>query len=224
MKGLKFLFNSWRSMSFFFWFAAVFSLAFAVLPFFFHEAHGGEDYLFPKIFIFFPSFMMAEIGLICGCRDIAANKLVRSFPIAKELYTKSVPLYVLLLTLGISAIVMAAYFIFLGIIGAEECHFADTLLISALFIAPMLITSAFFASVPGGGLLCVYAAALPIVLIATVGDDTVMRDGFGYSFPAAALISAALIAAGAALMFLIVRRRFRTSNFRSAPVMNYDTM
>lgn len=223
MKGLKFLFDSWKKMPFFFWFGIVFSLAFAVLPFVFHNDTSAEEYMFPKMFIFFPAFFMTEMGLICGCRDIAANKLVRSFPIAKELYTKSVPALVLILTLGVSAVTVTAYFIFLGIIGADASQFADTLIIGAFIIAPELITSVLFSHIPGGGLFCVYAAAVPIVLIATIGGDTIMRKGFGVPVLSAAVIFAAVVAVSAVLMFVIAKWRYQKSNVKINTVINYDT-
>ncbi len=180
--------------------------------------------MFPKMFIFFPTFFMTEMGLICGCRDIAANKLVRSFPIAKELYTKSVPIFIMLVTLGFSAVTVTAYFIFLGIIGADASQFADTLLIGTFIIAPELIVSILFSNIPAGGVACVYVAAPPVVLISTIGGDTVMRTGFGVPLPAAVLISAAAVAASAVLMFIIARRRYLKSNVKiNNIIMNYET-
>ncbi len=211
-------------MPVFFWIGIVFSLVFAVLPFFFNEEFSTEDYMFPKMFIFFPSFFMTEIGLICGCRDIAANKLVRSFPIARELYTKSVPIYITLLTLGVSAISVTAYFIFLGIIGAEAAQFADTLIIGAIFIASELIASGFFAYIPGGGVIGVYVVALPLVLISTIGGNTLMRKGFGVPISTAAVIFTAAVTVSIVLMFIIARWRYQKSNIKiNNMIMNYET-
>lgn len=224
MKGLKFLFDSWRKMTFFFWFGIIASLASAVLPFLMHEYLFAEDYLFPKIFIFFPAVFMTEIGLICGCRDIVANKLVRSFPIAKELYARSVPIFVMILMLGVSAIAVAAYFIFLGIIGAEAAQFADTLIIGAVIIAPQFIAWSFAANIPGGGMFCFYVTALPIVLISIIGGDTIMRGGFGVSVQTAAVIFAISIAVSAAMMFIIANWWYKKSNIKiNYLVMNCET-
>ncbi len=224
MKGLRFLFDSWKKMPFLFWFSITVSLASAVMPFIFRNEPSAEEYMFPKMFIFFPTFFMTEMGLICGCRDIAANKLVRSFPIAKELYTKSVPIFIMLVTLGFSAVTVTAYFIFLGIIGADASQFADTLLIGTFIIAPELIVSILFSNIPAGGVACVYVAAPPVVLISTIGGDTVMRTGFGVPLPAAVLISAAAVAASAVLMFIIARRRYLKSNVKiNNIIMNYET-
>ena len=224
MKGLKFLFQSWRKMTAFFWIGIALSLVFAVLPFIFNEEFSTEDYLFSKMFVFFPSFFMTELGLICGCRDIAANKLVRSFPIAKDLYTRSVPEFVMILTLGVSAVTVTAYFIFLGIIGADAAQFADTLIIGAMVIAPELIMSGFFANIPGGGVLGVYVVALPFVLISTIGGNTVMRTGFGVSVLTAVLIFAVSVAVSTAVMFVAANWRYRKSNVKIYnAAMNYET-
>ena len=211
-------------MTFFFWFGIVFSLGAAVLPFIFHNAPNAEEYMFPKIFIYFPSLFLTEIGLICGCRDIAANKLVRSFPIAKELYTKSVPLFSAILTVGVSVVCVGAYFIFLGITGAEAEQFADTLIIGAVILAPQLIMSSFLAIIPGGGALGVYVAFLPVILISVIGENTVMRRGFGVSVPAAALIFAVSVAVSAAVMFFLAGWNYRRSNVRiNNALMNCET-
>ncbi len=224
MKGLRFLFDSWKKMPFLFWFSITVSLASAVMPFIFRNEPSAEEYMFPKMFIFFPAFFMTEMGLICGCRDIAANKLVRSFPIAKELYTKSVPTFIMILTIGVSAVTVTAYFIFLGIIGADASQFADTLLIGTFIIAPELIVSILFSNIPAGGVACVYVAALPIVLISTIGGDTVMRMGFGVSLPIAAVIFAAAVIVSAALMFVIAKWRYIRSNVKiNNAVINYET-
>lgn len=224
MKGLKFLFASWKKMPVFFWLGLGMSAVFAVLPFVMHETLGSEDYLYPKIFLFFPSFFMAEIGLICGCRDIAANKLVRSFPIAKELYTKAVPTFILILTLGLSIVVMLAYFVFLGIIGAEECQFADTLIIAALIIVPELVFSPFFTLIPGGGAIMIYFVMAPTVVMSFVGTHTLMFKGFGLPLWAAALIFTAATAVSVVLLYRIAAWRYIKSNIKiNNPIINYET-
>lgn len=224
MKGLKFLFASWKKMPVFFWLGLGMSAVFLVLPFVMHETLGSEDYLYPKIFLFFPSFFMAEIGLICGCRDIAANKLVRSFPIARELYTKAVPTFILILTLGISIVVMLAYFVFLGIIGAEERQFADTLIIATLIIVPELIAPPFFTTTPGGGAIMIYFVMAPIVVVSMIGAHTTMHMGFDLPLWAAALIFTVSAAVSVMLLYRIAAWRYIKSNIKiNNPIINYET-
>jgi len=223
MKGLKFLFKSWTKMPLFFWFSIIFSAVFLVLPFVLHEDPGSEDYLYPKMFLFFPSLFLVELGLICGCRDVNANKLVRSFPIAKELYTRSIPAFITLLTLGVSAVSVGAYFVFLGIIGAEAFQFADVLIVGAIVCFMLLLASAFLTTMLGGGVLAVYFAAAPMVAV-TIVNGGLIPNGFGVPLWAAALIFAASAAAGTVLLFAISARRYKTLNVKiNNTAMNYET-
>ncbi|MDE7231079.1 MAG: hypothetical protein K2N56_11420 [Oscillospiraceae bacterium] len=214
MRSLKLLFKSWYNMKAFFWIAIVLSLAGGSLPFIMHEAFGSEDYMMPKMFIFFPMIMFTELGLICGCRDICANRLMRSMPIAKELYTKAVPTFIIILTVGASAVFMTAYFIFLGVIGAEVQHFSDTLVCGVIFFLPVLVLSPLAARVPGGGLMAVYAMFLPAIVVILIGGDKVKHTGFGLPLWASAAMLAGTLAVGIAAAFWISAVRYKKSNVK----------
>lgn len=216
MRGLKLLFKSWYNMRAFFWIAIVLSLAGGSLPFFMHEALGSEDYIMPKMFIFFPMIMFTELGLICGCQNICANRLMRSVPIAKELYTRAVPTFIIILTVGVSAVFVIAYFIFLGVIGAEEQHFSDTLVCGVIFFLPMLVLSPLAARVPGGGLMAIYAVFLPVFIVIFIGGDKLKETGFGLPLWAAAAIFAAVLAVGIVFAFWISAVRYKKSNIKIA--------
>lgn len=213
-RGLKILFKSWLGMRFFFWFSIVLTAGSMVLVFFFNEAPGAEDYLFQKLFVGFPPLLCTELGLICGCRNLPANKLVRSMPIAKELYSISVPTFIVILTLGVSAVMITPYFIFLGIIGAEESQFADTLICMLFFVIPMLIVSPFVARIAGGGMLVVYAAIIPIVALVLIGGDQVQQNGFGLPIGSAAAILIGTVAVGTAFAYWISLVLFKKSNVK----------
>lgn len=214
MRGLKILFKSWMGMRFFFWFSIVLTVGSMMFVFFFNEAPGADDYLFQKLFTGIPPLLCTELGLICGCRNLPANKLLRSMPIAKELFSRSVPTYIVILTLGVSAVMVMPYFIFLGIIGAEENQFSDTLICMLFFVIPMLIVSPFVARVPGGGMLVVYAAIIPIVAVALIGGDRVQQNGFGLPVGTAAAILAGFVAVGTAFVYWISGVLYRKSNVR----------
>lgn len=214
MRGLKLLFKSWYNLKAFFWIAIVLSLAGGSLPFFMHEAFGTEDYIMPKMFIYFPMIMFTELGLICGCQSICANRLMRSVPIAKELYTRAVPTFIVILTVGVSAVFLIAYFIFLGAIGAEEQHFSDTLVCGVIFFLPMLIISPLAAKVPGGGLMSVYVMVLPAIIVILIGGDKVKETGFGLPLWASAAMFAGTLAVGIAAAYWISAVRYKKSNVK----------
>lgn len=215
-------------MPVFYWGGIVVSIGFALVSFLGSANFDDDEYMFSNIFIYMPSFFLIEIGLICGTRDIAANKLVRSFPIAEELYSRSVPIFIIILTLGVSAVAVAAYFIFLGIIGAEPAQFADTLVIGAVICAAELIISPFFAMYTAGGILVMYCVLILvwafIFILEKLCGIAVMQNGFGIPLWAAALIFAAAAAAGSALTFVIAKRRFKKSNIKINGMMTYNEL
>lgn len=214
IRGLKFLFKSWMGMRFFFWFSIVLTVGSMMFVFIFNEAPGADDYLFQKLFTGFPPLLCTELGLICGCRDLPANKLVRSMPIAQELYTRSVPAFIVILTLGVSAVMITPYFIFLGIIGAEESQFADTLICMMFFVLPMLIVSPFMARIAGGGVLVVYAVMIPIVALVLIGGDRVQENGFGLPLGTAAAMLIGSAVLGTAFAYWISGVLFKKSNVK----------
>lgn len=214
MRGLKILFKSWLGMRFFFWFSIALTAGSMVLVFFFNEAPGADDYLFQKLFVGFPPLLCTELGIICGCRNLPANKLVRSMPIAKELFSKAVPTFIAILTLGISTVIVIPYFIFLGIIGAEESQFADTLICLLFFVIPMLIISPFVSRIAGGGVLVVYAVIIPIVALVLIGGDPVQENGFGIPVGAAAAMLIGSAAVGTAFAYWISWLLFKKSNVK----------
>lgn len=214
IRGLKILFKSWLGMRFFFWFSIALTAGSMVPVFFFNEAPGADDYLFQKLFVGFPPLFCTELGLICGCRNLPANKLVRSMPIAKELFLKAVPTFVVILTLGISAVMITPYFIFLGIIGSEESQFADTLICLMFFVIPMLMVSPFMARIAGGGVLVVYTVMIPIVALVLIGGDQVQQNGFGLPVGAAAAMLIGSAALGTAFAYWISWLLFKKSNVK----------
>lgn len=214
MRGLKFLFKDLAAMRVFFWLTIVITAGSMVLMFFFNTEVGSEDYLFQKMFVSFPAMFTTELGLICGCRNLPGNKLVRSFPIARSLYTRVVPTYVVILSLGVTAFVMTVDFIYLGIIGAEECQFADTLICAAVVLPPMIMVSAPAARVPAGGLLDVYVVMIPVLAVVWIGGKNLTENGFGLPLSAAAAIFAGAILIAVAFAFWISAVLYKKSNVK----------
>lgn len=162
-------------------FVLLFSLVSAVLPFVAHEHIGSEDYLFPKIFVFFPSVFLTEMTIIFLIRDFAGNKFVRSMPIAKQVYTRSLPSLIVILTLGLSTVLMGCYFVFLKCIGAEIGQFSDTLLLGAVVCGSLLFFAPVFTQSPAGGVIMIYLASLPIVAAIFLMDG--LQKSFGFGVP-----------------------------------------
>lgn len=216
MRGLKLLFKEWISSPSAFWLGIVFGVAGGLLPFLMHEEYGNEDYLMPKLFIMMPILMVTEVGLITGCRSLVSNRLMRSAPIAKELYTRSMPLFASILCVGTLIIVLIAYFIFLGVKGAESCHYSDTLICAAVICLPVLMSSPLAELIPIGGLYVVYFGFPFWTLVVVIGGDKLHSTGFGAPLWLAALIFAASLIMGIGFMSWLCNNRFRKSNVKIA--------
>lgn len=162
-------------------FVLLFSLVSAVLPYAAHEHIGSEDYLFPKIFVFFPSMFLTEMTIIFLIRDFAGNKFVRSMPIAKQVYTRSLPSLIVVLTLGLSTVLMGCYFVFLKCIGAEVGQFSDTLLLGTVVCGSLLFFAPVFTQSPAGGVIMIYLASLPLVAAIFLMDG--LQKSFGFGVP-----------------------------------------
>lgn len=215
MRGLKYIFNSWKRMSVFLTvFTAVLGAAFAVLPFVMHQPPGDEDYIFPKTFMFFASVFMTTMGMICGCRDLAMNKLVRSLPIAKELYTRAVPTFIVILSAGLTVVLTGAYFVFLSIIGAEAGQFSDTLIIGAVLCGSVLIFMPLFVHFAGGGLLGIYPPIMAVTGVMLFCGKEVQQNGFGIPLPVSAAVFAAVMILGSEWAFWISAVKFRRTDVK----------
>lgn len=222
MRGLKLLFKEWVSMPASFWMAFVLGVGSGLLPFLMHEEYGSEDYLMPKLFIMVPLLMITEVGLISGCRSLVSNRLMRSAPIAKELYTRSMPLFATILTLGTLIIVLIAYFIFLGVKGVEICHYSDTLICAAVICLPVLMSSPLAAMIPIGGLYVMYFGFPFWFLMVVIGGDKLQSTGFGAPLWLAAVILAASLIIGIGFMFWLCNDRFKKSNVKIAQTQFVD--
>ena len=147
------------------------------------------------------------ITIAFGFRDLSA-KLVRSFPFAKQLYTKSVPLFTIILTLGTVLPIVTAYFIFLKTIGAETVQFSDTLIIGAVICFLLLLTTPIFATAKAGVIFSYCSVFIPIVILVEL-FGTKFKNGFGVPLTTAVLIFAATIVFGIGWAFIISSVKYK---------------
>lgn len=214
MRGLKFMMNSWRRVpKFLLVITVLLTLASIILPFVFHERLGENDYMFPKVCIFFGSVIFMCLFSIVTSGDLTMNKLVRSMPIAKEMYTRSVPLFIVI-CMGAQVVIMLAYFLFLGIIGAEPTQYSDTLILGAIVCGSAFVFMPLAFSVHLGGLYAMYAEFAPIAITLFMLKKEVKLYGFNAPLPLAIGIFAAALILGAIWAFWISKVRFKRSKVR----------
>lgn len=209
MRGLRFMLNSWKRMpKGLTIFVGVLTLAAEVLPFVFHEPLGEEDYMFPKIFLFFGMVIFVCMFAIASGGEMSMNKFVRSMPMAKELYTRSAPMFIVM-SVGVQTVIMGAYFVFLGIKGAEATQFSDTLILGAVVCGSMMLFMPVIFPVPMGGLIGLYATLVPIIMLALFADKSVKLNGFGAPLPLAVGIFVGVLILGTVWAFKISEAGFR---------------
>lgn len=214
MRGLKFMLNSLKRLpKVLVAIIILLTLASAVLPFVLHEPLGEEDYMFPKVFIFFGGVMVVCLFSVATSSEFTMNKLVRSMPIAKEMYTRSVPLFILM-CMGAQTVIMLAYFLYLGIIGAEATQYSDTLILGSIVCGSVLAFMPFAFTVPMGGLLGLYATFIPIVVTLFMLKKEVKLYGFNAPLSIAIGIFAATLILGAVWTFWISGVRFKRSKIK----------
>lgn len=214
MRGLKFMMNSWRRVpKFLFVITILLTLGSIILPFVFHEPLGDNDYMFPKVFIFLGVVIFICLFSIATSGDFTMNKFVRSMPIAKEMYTRSVPMFILI-CMGAQIVIMLAYFVFLGIIGAEMTQFSDTLILGAIVCGSALVFMPLAFSVQLGGLLAMYAEFAPIVITLFMLKKDIKLYGFNAPLPLAIGIFAAALILGTVWAFWISKVSFMHSRVK----------
>lgn len=216
MRGLKLLFREWRSFPIALHiFCGLCVVGLTLIPFFMHEPLGSEDYIICKMFLFGMPFFMATLGSICtSFRLLCGNKLIRSVPISKQLYTRSVPAFILILTVGLSCVMLAAYFIFLKSIGAETTQYADALICGAIINLPPLIIMPLVADVPNGGAMLIWLCYLPIVGILKFFGQKISENGFGLSLPVSIAVFLVTAIFGAVWGFGISDVKFKNANVK----------
>ncbi len=196
-------------------------LIFGILPFICHVEIGDEEYLLPKAFIFFPSALFIEFCAIFTSRDIGGNKLIRSSPIAKRLYTRSLPAAISIFTVGFSTLMIGIYFVFLAAIGAEISQFSDTLIIGAIVVGSLLFFAPTLMETPAGGVFMVYVATLPLVAVILLVGKERKLNGFGVPLYLSALLYLFAAVLGTVWGFYICKRNFRKNDVKiAAQVVN----
>lgn len=214
MRGLKFLFTRWASYK---WSIALTAVLFAgvvIISCCAGEKLGSEDYLMSAAFLPVAYCTVPMMGTIICFANITGNKLMLSSPIARELYTVSVPLFIIVLTLGSMIVANGAYFIVLTSQGAAAEYYSDAFVFTAIGGGLDILTFSLFSRVMLGGMATLYVNMLPYIGFILVLSEDTKRRGFGLSLPASILIFFGVIAVVSAASFAINWAYFKRLNFK----------
>lgn len=193
----------------------VFEIVLTAISFIFNEPLGSEDYLMPKLFLLYPGLFMSIIIIVLMYGELGANKLIRSMPIAKRLFTRALPLLISAMIIGLQAAVIIAYMIFLAVTGQGVSHFSDTLVVGSVYCFGAAVFAPFTVgnSLSGGGkvmgALLIYIF-MPFLMIITLGDEVLSTGGFGVALPVAAVMFIGVAALGTYWIFYICSKNYRS--------------
>lgn len=215
MREMKFLINTLkRTPKLLLAFVIMFTVALAAAPFIFNSEIGSEDYLMAKLFIFFPPVLLTVVSTVIMSGVLNGNKLVPSMSNAKRLYTRAVPLMLIILGVGLSCVMILLYFVFLAVIGADSRQFADTLICGTVVCGCIMLYTPVAARNPSlaiGSYLTLAPTALLVFLIGDAGQ----KNGFELPLPAAAAMFVGVMAVCAVWCFRISSVLFRRINVKT---------
>lgn len=213
MRGLHYIFNSLKRKRIIMLIGSTFGIAVSVFSFVFHEKLGSEDYIYPKAFLVFMVVFLAILTVINGCCDLSQNKLAPSFPIARELYTKSMPAFISAAVIVFMAVFIGAYFLFLGSIGAESVQFADTLIIAGIVCGTFLLGSPIVMRSPVNGVALLYISMIPVAAAIILAGAK--SNGFGLPIWIGAAILLGAVIAGTVWTFIFSKILYRRRSIKA---------
>lgn len=217
MTGLKYLLNSLK-MQKLAWISAAAFAAFSALPYVLSEPFGSDEYLYPKMALFFVPASLECIVMVLLSLELNGNKAVRALPISRELFTRSLPILQIIMCYGLPLVLMGGYMLFLGAHGCGVREFSDTLIIGAVICFLTLLVSTLFENVQLGGLSVVYLVVLPVIGASELLPQKLKSEGF--NIPLGAAISAFALSAvlSSAFCFWQSKVKFTKSNVRILPM------
>lgn len=190
-------------------------VAMIVLLMFLNEPCGSEDYLMCKMVLCIGVDILPMVIAIFLCSDITGNRLLRSSPIAKTLFTGAVPIFFTLLIGVMMVVANLSLNIAWKVLGTlTPGQTADTLIITGAFAAFYIICLSLFSVLRYGMVLCTYSLIIPSFSGMIFATNDALAFGFGLTVPAAAAIFCGAILLAMAVSMLICNLAYRKFNFK----------
>ncbi len=213
MTGLKFLFRrscSWGRLGI----PALIGVAMLVLAMVFHEPVMAEDYLLCKLIAHLGSvFVVMFVGIFLSA-EISGTRMIRSSPISKELRTFAIPMYNIIMGVGITALINIIYAGFILVTGQDIAHISDMLIISAPMCAIYTLLGTVSLHVTWGMLFMIYGY-IPAALMLGFVPHTAWENGFGMKLWVSLLIYIGTAVVTSVLAFVISRICYKKYDFHA---------
>ncbi len=215
MRGLEYLFKSWLRCKWCVFITVVLFVGLLVVCCVGREELGSEDYLMSMAFLPIVPYCVLVMATTVGFVSINGCRLIRSSPIAKELYTRSVPMFIIGLTLGSLVIAVGVFFVVVMAHGGSAAYLSDALIFMAIGSGMNIIGYSLLSRMMFGGIIGVYVTMFPYVgIILMLGED-IKHNGFGLPVWVSALIFAGAVIVSSAISFIVCGIYFRKLNFKT---------
>lgn len=214
MKGLEYLFKSWFRWKWCVIITAALFVGLLVTCCVGANELGSEDYLMSMAFLPLVPFCVLVMATTVAFVSINGCRLIRSSPIAKELYTRSVPMFIVGLTLGSMAVAVGVFFTFITVRGASAAYFSDAFIFMAIGCGVNIIGYSLLSRTMFGGIFGMYLTMFPYIGFILVLSNDIKHNGFGLPVWVSALIFAGTVIVSSVVSFVVCGIYFRKLNFK----------
>ncbi len=194
-------------------------IAAVVLECVFHVPVGKEDYFISKTVLVMTCQLVVVISVPVVSSSITSTRAVRSFPMARELYTKGLTLFTAVMCAGTALVGVGAYAVFMLVTGAEGAGSAisDTFILAAVCVSPEIILLPVLMQTNYGFIAGMYLAMPDMWLLAIIASFITEDNGFGLPAWAGIAIFAGAVALSVAIGYMLSATTYKRLNFKERP-------
>ncbi len=215
MTGLKFLFRRsflrWRMII-----PAIVTIGMMVAVIAAHELKGTSDYLICKMCGNLGTWVTLIFTNIFLSVELTGTRFMRSAPISKQLRTFSVPLFNVIVGMGLTTLINIVYAIFIVVSGGELYNITDMLISSSVIGFGVTVIGTVSLLINWGMLFMLYAF-VPVFLLLGLIPEGLWSNGFNTELWVGITVYAVLLVLSVVISFVIATIFYKKVDFKVLP-------
>ncbi len=215
MTGLKFLFRRsflrWRMII-----PAIVTIGMMVAVIAAHELKGTSDYLVCKMCGNLGTWVTLIFTNIFLSVELTGTRFMRSVPISKQLRTFSVPLFNVIVGMGLTTLINIVYAIFIVVSGGELYNITDMLISSSVIGFGVTVIGTVSLLINWGMLFMLYAF-VPVFLLLELIPEGLWSNGFNTELWVGITVYAVLLVLSVVFSFVIAAIFYKRIDFKALP-------
>ncbi len=194
-------------------------IAAVVLECVFHVPVGEEDYFISKVVLIMACQIVVVISVPVVSSSITSSRAVKSFPMAKALYTKGLTVFSAVMCAGTALVGVGAYSVFLAVTNAAgaDASISDVFILSAICVFPEMLVLPMLMQTNYGFIAGMYLAMPDMWLLALIASFITEDNGFGLPAWAGIAIFAGASAVSVSVGYILSVIAYKRLNFRERP-------